>query len=121
MRTISTMGRVYRNFSRWTLGSLQFVYRVSRRVHTSAPPPRQGGTTMHGTRTTRNVLDDHLARRGAGDLEGDLATNYDPDVMILHAGGALRGHDGVRDLDRQLSRYRATNTFQCHRLLTNGE
>jgi hypothetical protein len=76
---------------------------------------------MHGTRTTRDVLDDHLARRSAGDLEGDLCTNYDPDVMILHAGGALRGYDGVRDLNRQLSRYRATNSFQCHRLLTSGE
>jgi len=76
---------------------------------------------MHSTRTTRNVLDDHLARRSAGDLDGDLSTNYDPDVMILHSGGALRGHDGVRDLDRQLSRYRSTNSLQCHRLLTSGE
>lgn len=75
---------------------------------------------MH-IRTTRDVLEDHLARRRTGDLDGDLRTNYDPEVMILHAGGALRGHDGVRELARLLSRYRANSRFRCHRLLTADE
>jgi hypothetical protein len=73
------------------------------------------------TRTTRDVLDDHLARRIAGDLDGDLRLNYDPDVLLLHAGGALTGHAGVRKLAGLLSRYRVNGSFTCHRLLTTGE
>jgi hypothetical protein len=38
---------------------------------------------MH-LRQTRDVLTDHLRRRAAGDLDGDLATNYHPDVVLLH-------------------------------------
>ena len=75
---------------------------------------------MH-TRTTREVLDDHLARRSAGDLDGDLTTNYHPNIMILHAGGAVRGHDGVRRLASLLSRYHGNGSFQCHRVLTTDE
>ena len=70
------------------------------------------------TRTTRQVLKDHLRRRVAGDLDGDLQTNYHPDVVVLHPDGELRGHEGVRQLARRLCRYEADGSFRCHRLLT---
>jgi len=75
---------------------------------------------MH-SRTTREVLDDHLRRRADGDLEGDLRHNYHPDVNMLCPDGVLRGHEGIRRLDRLLSRYHADGSFRCHRLLTAGE
>lgn len=42
------------------------------------------------------VLADHLARASAGDVEGDIAANFSPRVVILTSEGILRGHDGVR-------------------------
>ncbi len=42
------------------------------------------------------VLADHLARASAGDVEGDIAANFSPRVVIVTSTGILRGHDGVR-------------------------
>jgi hypothetical protein len=75
---------------------------------------------MH-IRTTRDVLEDHLRRRAAGDLDGDLLTNYHTDVIVLHPDGESRGHDGIRRLARRFSRYQSDGSFRCHRLLTSGE
>ena len=49
-----------------------------------------------GHRSTREVFEDHLAKRLAGDDEGDLALNYDDDVVLLTGSGVFRGKDGVR-------------------------
>jgi hypothetical protein len=72
-------------------------------------------------RTTREVIEDHLRRRAAGDLDGDLRHNYDPDVIVLHPDGEARGHDGVRRLARHFSRYQNDGSLRCQRLLTSGE
>ena len=72
-------------------------------------------------RSTRDVLDDHVRRRAAGDLDGDIQINYDPDVIVLHPNGEARGHDGVRRLARRFARYLNAGSFRCHRLLTSGE
>lgn len=57
-------------------------------------------------RSTAEVLDDHLKRRTAGDLEGDLEHNYSADVVLLCEHGPKHGRDAVRksagDLERQL-------------------
>jgi hypothetical protein len=47
-------------------------------------------------RTTLQVLESHLAYREAGDVDGDLATNYASDVVLLSAEGIDHGHSGVR-------------------------
>jgi hypothetical protein len=73
------------------------------------------------TRSTRHVIEDHLRRRAAGDLEGDLRTNYHDGVVLLHPDGDLRGRDGVRQLARQLNRYECDGSFRCHRLITADE
>lgn len=72
-------------------------------------------------RSTRDILDDHLRRRAAGDLSGDLLANYAPDVIVLHPDGEAFGHDGVRRLADRFSRYHVDSEFRCHRVLTSGE
>jgi SnoaL-like protein len=69
-------------------------------------------------RTTREVVEDHLRRRAAGDIDGDIRANYHPDVIVLHPDGELRGHDGVRRLARLLCRYENDGSFRCHRLIS---
>ena len=54
------------------------------------------------TRTTREVLDDHLRLADDGAVEEDLARNVAEDVVMLTGRGVFRGHDGVRELARQL-------------------
>jgi hypothetical protein len=72
-------------------------------------------------RSTRDILDDHLRRRAAGDLDGDLLANYAPDVIVLHPDGEAFGHEGVRWLADRFSRYQVDGEFRCHRVLTAGE
>jgi hypothetical protein len=79
------------------------------------------GSTPTTARTTREVLDDHLRRRASGDLDGDIEANYHPHVILLYPEGELRGHDGVRRLAEQHSRYHPDGSFRCHRLLTADE
>lgn len=47
-------------------------------------------------RAPDEVLADHLERAARGDLEGDIAANFSPSVVVLTSHGILRGHDGVR-------------------------
>ncbi len=47
-------------------------------------------------RTTREVFEDHLRRAVEGDLDGDIATNFAADVVLLTGIGVLHGHEGVR-------------------------
>jgi hypothetical protein len=42
-------------------------------------------------RSTIEVLEDHLARRSQGDIEGDLGRNYLGDVVLLCEHGVLKG------------------------------
>lgn len=39
---------------------------------------------------------DHLDRRCAGDLEGDIAHNYADELIVLSKDGVFRGKDGIR-------------------------
>lgn len=52
---------------------------------------------LTSSRAPGSVLRDHLRRAAAGDVEGDIATNYDDDVVLLTGIGVLRGPDGVRE------------------------
>jgi SnoaL-like domain len=61
------------------------------------------------SRTTREVLDDHLdiANRWAGGsfeelLEEDLRRNVSEDIVVLINRGVFHGHDGVKQLARAL-------------------
>jgi hypothetical protein len=42
------------------------------------------------------VFEDHLKKGKDDDFEGDLALNYDPEIVLLTCTGIFRGHDGLR-------------------------
>lgn len=48
-------------------------------------------------RAVRDVFESHLKLRRDGALDEDLRHNYHPEVVVLTARGAFRGHDGVRE------------------------
>lgn len=72
-------------------------------------------------RTTTEVVYDHLSRRLAGDLEGDLEANYSPDVLILSSFSTFRGHDGVRQSAAQLDEVAAGAEFAYNRTVIEDE
>lgn len=53
-------------------------------------------------RTTQEVLDDHLRLATEGDLDADIERNCAADIVMLTGRGIFEGHDGVRELARQL-------------------
>jgi hypothetical protein len=63
-------------------------------------------------RSTTEVFDDHLKRRTAGDLEGDLEHNYAPDVVFLCEHGPMTGRDSVRESAEQLARQLPDASFE---------
>lgn len=63
-------------------------------------------------RSTAEVFDDHLERRTAGDLEGDLAHNYAPDVVLLCEHGPRTGRDSVRESAEQLAKQLPDASFE---------
>ncbi|WBB65910.1 nuclear transport factor 2 family protein [Micromonospora sp. WMMD812] len=73
------------------------------------------------SRTTREVLDDHLRRRLHGDLEGDLRENYHPDIRLLSAEGVHQGHDGVRYLAGILRSYVTDGEYRYRQVLADGD
>ncbi len=72
-------------------------------------------------RSTSEVFNDHLARGAAGDVDGDVATNYAPDVVLLTGIGVLRGHDGVRRSREALGMDLPNGRFTYVTRLTDGE
>jgi len=54
------------------------------------------------SRSTREVLEDHLRLADEGAVEEDLARNVALDCVVLTGRGVFRGHEGIRELARQL-------------------
>jgi len=71
-------------------------------------------------RSTGEVLESHLAYAQRGDLEGDLATNFAEDVVLLSAEGVHRGHDGVRTLRSILDDYVPAGSYEYCQLEAEG-
>jgi SnoaL-like domain len=72
-------------------------------------------------RSTREVLEDHLRLRAAGDLEADLRRNISPDIALLTRTGTWRGHDGVRAQADALARYTGHNGYGYDAVVVEGE
>src|SRR4051794_17260117 len=53
-------------------------------------------TALKHMRSAAEVLDDHLKRREAGDLDGDVEQNYAPDVVLLCEHGVMRRREAIR-------------------------
>lgn len=47
-------------------------------------------------RSTRDVIEDHLALRREHDLETDIDRNYADDLVVLSKDGVFHGEDGIR-------------------------
>lgn len=73
-------------------------------------------------RSTRAVIDNHLERFGARDLEGILS-DYAPDAILFTPGGVLRGVDAIRELFRgMLAEFAKPGaTFALAQLAVEGE
>jgi len=72
-------------------------------------------------RTTTEVFEDHLARRLAGDLEGDIKENYSENVIFLTGTGAFEGHDGVRKSASELAEYVGDMPYEYNHTLVKGD
>lgn len=67
------------------------------------------------------VFRHHLELALTGSVEDDLASNYGGDVVVLSGWGIFRGHDGVRQLARQLEEELPNCTFRYGAQLVAGE
>ena len=72
-------------------------------------------------RTTTEVFEDHLAKRLAGDLEGDIKANYSDKVVFLTGTGAFTGHDGVRKSASELEQYVGNMPYEYNHTLIRGD
>jgi len=50
-------------------------------------------------RSVEEVLEDHLRRRLAHDLEGDIASNYAEDCIVVTNEGVFLGREGAREAE----------------------
>ena len=72
------------------------------------------------TRPIEEVFHDHLAKRAAGDVEGDITENYSPDVILLTGTGSFKGHDGVRASAKELASYVGEIPFEYNHTMIEG-
>ena len=73
------------------------------------------------TRSTREVLEDHLQNRRRKALEADLQRNYAEDVVILSRYGVFEGHEGVRESGKLLQGHLPNATYHYDSTLDAGE
>jgi hypothetical protein len=73
------------------------------------------------TRTTTDVLQDHLVKRLVGDVDGDIAANFADDILILSSFGVFKGRDGVRESAATLQRLVGEAVFHYNRTLIEGD
>jgi hypothetical protein len=65
------------------------------------------------SRSTSEVVIDHLACREAGELEVDIARNYHADAVVLTLERTYHGAEGVRDCRRRLDELLGSGEFVC--------
>ncbi len=76
---------------------------------------------MIAHRSTREVLDDHLALAATGDLETDLSRNFAEDAVLLTGYGIFRGIDGVRSKARLLAEQLPGGRWDYRTVMAEGE
>lgn len=73
------------------------------------------------TRSTREVLDDHLRRRAEGRVQEDLEEDYADDVVLLCEHAPLVGREAVRESARRLRLQLPEGNFQYLSTHVEGE
>ena len=76
--------------------------------------------TSTKTRTTKEVIDDHLRLRLEAKLEEDLSQNYAEDVICLSLTGGHRGHDGIRQTASELDSAVPAGSYQYDEVKEEG-
>jgi hypothetical protein len=74
-----------------------------------------------GSRSTEEVLEDHLREAKEGSIEDDIRRNFAEDLVILTRRGVYRGHDGLRKLNRKLQHELPNASFRHRTKLVAGE
>lgn len=69
------------------------------------------------SRTTTEVLQDHLAKRLNNEVEKDIEANFAEDVVILSSFGVYEGHQGVRDSAKRLKEFLGKGTYHYKRVI----
>jgi SnoaL-like domain len=76
---------------------------------------------MNAHRSTREVLDDHLALAATGDVETDLSRNFAEGVVLLTGYGIFRGIDGVRAKAHLLAEQLPGGRWNYRTVMAEGE
>jgi hypothetical protein len=74
-----------------------------------------------GSRSTEEVLEDHLREAKEGSFEDDIRRNFAEDLVILTGRGVYRGHEGLRKLNRKLQQELTKASFTHRTKLVAGE
>lgn len=81
--------------------------------------PRVPGEPL--TRSTREVLEDHLQRSLDGDFETDIERNLSPDAIVLSARGVHHGREGAKELAKLLMQELPGAVFRYGTRVVEGE
>lgn len=73
------------------------------------------------TRSSREVLADHLDQAVAGDIETDLQRNYANGVVVLTGFGVFNGHQGLREANQLLQQQLPDAVYRYRTVLDAGE
>jgi hypothetical protein len=87
-----------------------------------ADPGAQGSwAPVASLRSTRDVVEDHLASAARGEVARDLERNYAPDVVLFTREGTYHGHDGARQLAARLTEELPGGRFTYRTVLVDGD
>lgn len=79
------------------------------------------GSTDLSSRSTRAVIDDHLALAAAGEWHDDLDRNVADDIVVLTGFGVFEGRDQVRVLAELLEHQVPDGAFEYTTVLVHGD
>lgn len=67
-------------------------------------------------KSTRKVIESHLALRKAGDLEKDLQANYSKDIVLIDSHTVYKGFNGMRKSAKELAKSVPEAAFRYRRI-----
>ncbi|MBW3550079.1 MAG: nuclear transport factor 2 family protein [Proteobacteria bacterium] len=73
------------------------------------------------TRSTAEVVNDHLSLAQQGGIETDIDRNFAPDCVLMTTYGVFRGHAGLRDAARLLQEQLGETGYEYRTRLCHGE